>query len=191
MSALGILLSALSLNVAPVLSTVGQGGAALDLSHIATFIAAIFGGPYIGAVVGFAGGIYAGYYFGYVLGSLGLLSLIGLPLGKALTGLTAGFLYKRLKISDNSRASTLTVPIVLISYVPECLFTIAYFTYMVTYFYGESMAVMVPIVITKAWIEIALMSVIMGALAGNIGFKDFITRYLHTNTQQISKPQVK
>ena len=92
MSALGLLLSVISLNVAPLLTAVGQSGAALDLSHIATFIAAIFGGPYVGAIVGFLSGIYAGYYFGYVMGSLGVLSLIGVPFGKALTGLTAGFL---------------------------------------------------------------------------------------------------
>jgi LytS/YehU family sensor histidine kinase len=191
MSALGILLSYISLNMTPVLSTVGQGGAALDLSHIATFIAAMFGGPYVGAIVGFTSGIYAGYYFGYILGTLGLLSLIGLPLGKALTGLTAGFLYKKLKISSRTKSSTLTVPIILISYIPECIFTIAYFTYIVTFFYGYTLIAMLPIVVPKAWIEITVMSIIMGALAGNIGFKQFITRYLSAKTQPTSKPQMK
>ncbi|MEM3823603.1 MAG: hypothetical protein QXH87_01585, partial [Candidatus Bathyarchaeia archaeon] len=69
MSALGLTLSAISTNMAPLLEAAGgQAGAALDLSHVATFIAAIFGGPYIGAIVGFLGGIYAGYHFGYVVG---------------------------------------------------------------------------------------------------------------------------
>ena len=178
MSALGLLLSAISLNVAPYLG--GQSGAALDLSHIATFIAAIFGGPFVGAIVGFLSGIYAGYYFGYVIGTLGVLSLIGVPFGKALTGLTAGFLYKRLKINNNSRSSTITIPITLISYIPECIYTIFYFLYIVLYVYGSAMSFMIPIVIPKAWIEITVMSILMGALAGNIGFKEFIMKFFYT-----------
>jgi LytS/YehU family sensor histidine kinase len=181
MSALGLLLSAISLNAAPLLGAVGQSGAALDLSHIATFIAAIFGGPYVGAIVGFLSGIYAGYYFGYVLGTLGVLSLIGVPFGKALTGLTAGFLYKKLKINSSSRSSTIAVPITLISYIPECIYTIFYFLYIVLYVYGSAMSFMISIVIPKAWIEIAVMSILMGALAGNVGFKEFILRFFYTS----------
>jgi len=179
MSALGLLLSAISLNAAPLLTTVGQSGAALDLSHIATFIAAIFGGPYIGAMVGFLSGIYAGYYFGYVMGSLGVLSLIGVPFGKALTGLTAGFLYK--KLNSNQRSS-LTIPITLMSYIPECIYTISYFLYIVPYVYPAMsfMTLMISIVIPKAWIEITVMSILMGALAGNIGFKEFIMKFFYT-----------
>jgi len=182
MSALGLLLSAISLNAAPLLTTVGQSGAALDLSHIATFIAAIFGGPYVGAIVGFLSGIYAGYYFGYVMGSLGVLSLIGVPFGKALTGLTAGFLYKRLKINNSSRSSTITIPITLISYIPECIYTISYFLYIVPYVYPAMsfMTLMISIVIPKAWIEITVMSILMGALAGNVGFKEFIMKFFYT-----------
>ena len=179
MSALGLLLSAISLNAAPLLTTVGQSGAALDLSHIATFIAAIFGGPYIGAMVGFLSGIYAGYYFGYVMGSLGVLSLIGVPFGKALTGLTAGFLYK--KLNSNQRSS-LTIPITLMSYIPECIYTISYFLYIVPYVYPAMsfMTLMISIVIPKAWIEITVMSILMGALAGNVGFKEFIMKFFYT-----------
>ena len=177
MSALGLALSALSLNIAPILSSVGQGGAALDLSHIATFVAAIFGGPYVGALVGFIGGIYAGYYFGYVLGSLGLLSLIGVPFGKALTGLTVGFLYNKLRIGNRKNPSLLTTVTVLISYVPECIFTIIYFLYIVTLVYGYAMSFMIPIVIPKAWIEIIVISVMMGALVGNTGFREFMLKF--------------
>jgi len=177
MSALGLALSALSLNMAPILSSVGQGGAALDLSHIATFVAAIFGGPYVGALVGFIGGIYAGYYFGYVLGSLGLLSLIGVPFGKALTGLTVGFLYNKLRIGNRKNPSLLTTVTVLISYVPECIFTIVYFLYIVTLVYGYAMSFMIPIVIPKAWIEIIVISVMMGALVGNAGFREFMLKF--------------
>ena len=189
MGALGLILSTLSLSMAPILSSVGQGGAALDLSHIATFIAAIFGGPYVGALVGFIGGIYAGYYFGYVLGSLGLLSLIGIPFGKALTGLTAGFIYNKLKINNRRNSSLLTTLTVLVSYIPECVFTIVYFLYIVAFVYGYAMSFMIPIVIPKAWIEIAVMSVIMGALAENSGFKGFILKFFTKTSEHQLKTQ--
>jgi LytS/YehU family sensor histidine kinase len=173
MIAMGNILAALSINVAPI-----AGGVAMDLSHIATFIAAIFGGPWIGAVVGFCGGIYPGYYFGFAGGSLGLLSLLGLPLGKALTGLMAGLLYKGLQINRSSRPSTYTVPVILLSYIPECLFTVVYFLYLVVPVVGSPMAFMLPLILPKAWIEIILMSFLMGALVGNVSFRDFVTRYL-------------
>jgi hypothetical protein len=48
---------------------------------------------------------------------------------------------------------------------------------MVQFAYGFGMSFMVPIVIPKAWIEITVMSLLMGALAGNIGFKEFISRF--------------
>jgi predicted membrane protein len=185
MTALGIVLSLISLNIGPISVAVpGQGAAALDLSHIATFVAAIFGGPYIGATVGFLSGIYAGYYFGYVAGGLGLLSLIGIPIGKAFTGLLAGFLYKRLGIGSSSRHSILAIPVTLLSYVPESVYTVIYFLYIVTLVNVPAMTFMIPLVIPKAWIEIAVMSLIMAALAGNTGFREFINRFLY-----VQKPQ--
>jgi LytS/YehU family sensor histidine kinase len=188
MSSLGIVLSLVSLNVAPPLIAIpGQGVAAPDLSHVATFVAAIFGGPFVGAVVGFLGGVYAGYYFGYaVTGGLGLLSLIGLPLGKAMTGLLAGFLYKKLKVGTMSKHPILAVPLTLVSYIPESIYTVLYFLYLVTWFGGPVMTAMIPFVIPKGWIEVALMSLIMGTLAGNMGFREFITRLFPL---KVGKPQ--
>jgi hypothetical protein len=177
MSSMGIALSLITLNIGLISVAVpGQGAAALDLSHIATFVAAIFAGPYIGAAVGFLSGIYAGYYFGYVAGGLGLLSLIGVPLGKALTGLLAGFLYKKLKLGSSSRRSVWAIPITLLSYVPESIYTVIYFLYIVTLVGTPAMSFMLPLVIPKAWIEIGVMSVILATLAGNTGFREFITR---------------
>jgi len=186
MSALGTALSLMSLNMGPIqVALPGQGAVALDLSHIATFVAAIFGGPYIGAAVGFLSGVYAGYHFGYVVGSLGMLSLIGIPIGKAMTGLLAGFLYKKLKVGSSGR-STLAIPATLLSYIPESIYTIAYFLYIVTAVSGHAMEYMIPIVIPKGWIEIAIMSLLIAALAGNIGFNEFINRFL-----QLPKPEAK
>jgi len=184
MSALGNILAGISIHVAPILTAAsgsGAAGAALDLSHIATFTAAIFGGPTIGAIVGLLGGIYSGYSFGFTVGSLGFLSLVGIPVGKAMTGFTAGLLYKGLKINKSSRPSGFTVPVVLLSFIPESLFTVFYFLGLVLYFYGHAMAFMLPIILPKAWIEIILMSVLMGALVGNIGFRDFVSRFLSTS----------
>lgn len=190
MSALGIILSMITLNIGPIsIAVPGQGAAALDLSHVATFVAAIFGGPFVGATVGFLGGIYAGYYFGYVVGGLGFLSLLGVPIGKALTGLVAGFLYKKLGVGNSSRHSILAVPTTLLSYIPECVYTISYFLYIVTLVNGQAMAFMIPIVIPKAWIEIAIMGLIMSALAGNTGFREFINRffYFHAPGKPVSR----
>jgi hypothetical protein len=180
LSGLGVVLSAISLNIA-----LPGGGAALDLSHVATFIAAFFGGPIVGASVGLLGGLYAGGYFGFVFGQ-GLIALVGVPIGKAMTGFTAGLLYKKLKIRDGSQHSFLAVPATLLSYVPESIFTVLYFLYIVTIVNGQGMAFMVPVVTAKAWIEIIVMSVLMGALAGNAGFKEFINRFLRT--QKADKP---
>jgi riboflavin transporter FmnP len=186
MSALGFALSLISLNVAPFMGT-AAGGAALDLSHIATFIAAFFGGPLIGAAVGFLSGIYAGYYFGYVLGTIGVISVIGVPTGKALTGLFAGFLYKRTGLSNGSTRTFWVFPLTLLSYVPEAVYTVLYFLYLVPLINGQSMAFMVLIVLPKAWLEITLMSVLMSALAGNVGFKQFVTRFFYLQKQK--RPQ--
>jgi LytS/YehU family sensor histidine kinase len=189
MSALGNVLAGISINIAPILAATSPSGAgaALDLSHIATFIAAIFGGPVMGATVGFLGGLYSGYSFGFTVGSLGLLSLIGIPVGKALTGLTAGLLYKGFRIGRSSRPSGFTVPVVLVSFIPECLFTIFYFLNLVMYVYGEAMAFMLPVIIPKAWIEIVLMSFLTAALVGNVGFRDFVSRFISAPTGSMKK----
>lgn len=181
MSSLGTLLSGISLSIGPILTAAGMGGAALDLSHIATFVAAFFGGPITGAIVGFLSGIYAGYYFGYVMGSLGLLSIIGVPLGKALTGLTAGFLFKKLRMTDGSRPSALAIPIVLLSYIPEFVYTVFYFVYVVLFVYGFSMSFMIPIVMPKAWTEIFVMSLIMSALASRANFRELVTTFIQSS----------
>jgi uncharacterized membrane protein len=173
LSALGTVLSAISLGVVPIVPNV-----ALDLSHVATFVAAIFGGPLMGAAVGFFGGIYAGYYFGFGSSSgLGFLSLIGVPLGKAMTGLFAGFLYKRLKLGTESGRSVYAIPATLLAYVPESIYTALYFLYIVTWINLAPMSFMIMLVIPKGWLEITVMSVLIAALAGNKGFIEFINRF--------------
>jgi hypothetical protein len=174
MVALANILAALSIG----LTRVGQVG--LDFSNIATFVAAIYGGPYIGFLVGLLGGIVPGINFG-LLGGLGWLGLIGLPLGKSLTGLTTGILYKTFNVTRRANRSLLTIPLVLIGYVPEFLFTIFFFIALVPYFLGPAPWLTTGLLISiliKAWLETFLMSAFMGALTGNVGFTTFVTNIL-------------
>jgi hypothetical protein len=171
MAALGNTLSALSIG----LTKVGQIG--LDLSHIATFIASVYGGPVMGFLIGLVGGIVPGVYFG-PMGGLSWLGLIGLPVGKALTGVTTGALCKLVNVNQRAHPSILTVPVVLIGYIPECLFTIFFFLVLVPYFFGWASVSLLISILVKAWIEIGVMSVLMGALTGNGGFNTFMTKIL-------------
>jgi len=147
-----------------------------DFSLIAAFIAAFYGGPIIGFVTGLFVGIFPGIFFG-PLGSGAWLGLLGLPIGKALTGLTAGLITKGLRLDEKQHYSLLAIPTVLTAYVPECLFTIAYFAYLMPYFLVKEGAWLLPFVLPKAWAEIIIMSVLMAALVGNVGFNSFVNKF--------------
>ena len=151
-------------------------GVALDLSLIPTFISALYGGPLAGFVTGLFVGVLPGIFFG-PLGSGSWLGLIALPVGKALTGLTAGLFYKGLDINDRSHRSILTIPLVLVSYIPECLFTAVYFANLLPYFIGGGGIGILIFVLPKAWAEIIFMSFLMGALVGNQGFSNFVNNF--------------
>jgi LytS/YehU family sensor histidine kinase len=165
---------------------------ALDLSHIGTFIAAVYGGPWIGFLTGLIVGIGPGLNFGYFGGSLGLLGVIGLPMGKALTGLTVGYLTRFFKL-ENAKHSAWKISLTtLIGYVPECIFTVFYFEWLIvillpdvaasfTLYFG-SIHLLVLSILAKAWVEIALLSIFMGTLVGNNGFDDFVTRVFTKST---------
>jgi riboflavin transporter FmnP len=153
-------------------------GVSFDLSLITTFIAAFYGGPLLGLVTGAFVGLFPGIYFG-PLGSGQWLGLIGLPVGKALTGLACGILARKLDLNRRSRSSLLAAPTVLISYIPECFFTIAYFMYLMPYFLGVPGSGILIFVIPKAWAEVVVMSVLMAALVGNQGFRNFIERFFN------------
>ena len=167
MAVLGNTLSMLSIGLA----NAGQIG--LDLSHIATFIAAVYGGPYVGCLTGLLSGLFSGVYFG-PMGGFAWLGLSGLPLGKALTGLTTGALCQLLKINQRSHPSILVVSFVLLGYIPECLFTAFFLFTLVPHFFGWASVGMLITILVKAWIEVGVMSIFMGALTGNAGFNTLI-----------------
>lgn len=177
MAVLGNLLSLIPIG----LTRVGQVG--FDFSLVTTLIVALYGGPVLGFLTGLAGGAAAGVMFG-PMGQLSWLGLVCLPIGKSLTGLTAGVLFNGLGISKREHASAFSVPTVLAAYVPEFLFTVFFFLALIPYFFGW---VSIPLVISigiKAWMELAVMSILIGALMGNSGFSKFMLAYFDSNSPQ-------
>jgi len=152
MAALGTALSILSIELVHLAPT----QISLDLSHLGTFLVAIPGGPIIGAITGAIVGIYPGIAFGYTQGTMGILGLVGLPLGKALTGAFCGITQRLLKRPFLS---------VIIGYVPECLFTLWLFALVCPAVLGWdpyfSLIILGIPILMKAWIEILAMSFIM------------------------------
>jgi riboflavin transporter FmnP len=172
MGALGNVLFAISYFAGPI-----APGIALDFSLIAVFIAGFFVGPTEGITTGVIAGILPGIMFGPA-GTGGWLGLIGLPLGKALTGLTAGLIAKSVNL-QKPRSSLLGIPLALLAYVPEAIFTYAYFAFLLPFFIPAQLlgnAVIITILI-KAVGEVVIMGFIIAALLGNKGFNGFIKAF--------------
>ncbi len=166
MGALGSAFFAVSFYFGPV-----APGVNLDFSLAAVFIAGFFGGPILGAFSGLIAGVLPGIMFG-PLGMGGALGLIGLPLGKALSGLTSGIIGKGLGLgTEKQRSSVLGIPASFASYVPEAVFTIGYFIVLQGTVVGP--ATYFIYILPKALVELTIISVIMAALIGNNGFCTF------------------
>lgn len=151
MGALGTAAAILSIELVPL----GVTQITLDLSHLGTFLVAIPGGALLGAVTGAVVGIYPGIAYGFTHGQLGIIGLVSLPFGKALTGLFCGLSHRYLKRPLVS---------ITISYVPENIFTIWLFAFIVpilTPWPAEAAFVFVMIISVKAWIEILFMAFVM------------------------------
>lgn len=161
-------------------------GIAVDFSLIAVFVAAYYGGPWIGLVSGLFVGIMPGIMFG-PMGMASWLGLVGLPIGKGLTGLTAGIVSRGLKLGRRPYSSVATVPASLLSYIPECIFTYAYFSVLMPFFFGKNLEyVFIYVILPKALAEVTIMSFIMGILIGNRGFSGFVSRFF-TKTNIVPK----
>jgi hypothetical protein len=151
MAALGTAVSILTINLVHL----GYAQISLDLSHLGTFMVAIPGGAIFGAITGALVGIYPGLAFGYIWGSLGIVGLLGLPAGKAMTGFTSGVVQRAFKRPFLS---------VIIGYVPECIFTIWLFVFLVpfvTLITPEFALILALGIVGKAWIEILFMAFLM------------------------------
>jgi hypothetical protein len=173
MAALGNALSLISIELSPIVPSIPLGpvsfSLALDLSHLATFTAALLGGPVIGGFTGLVGGFVAAFQFGFSQGNI--ITGIGLPLGKAMTGIVAGILFKRFNIGTLK-----TIAFTVISYIPESIFTVVIFVYLYPIFYGLPSAIAVVIateIVLKAFVEMLIIGVVLGFIAGSSGFKAF------------------
>lgn len=147
---------------------------ALDISHLTTFIAALFGGPIIGGITGAVGGLVAAFEFGFSKGNF--VTGIGLPLGKALTGLSAGYLFRRYKVDSLPKAAILAV----FSYIPEALLTLILFRYVLPVVSGLAVGIATLVgfqIVVKAFFEMIILGFLLFTLTKNAGFTDSIQRY--------------
>ena len=173
MAALGNVLSFITMQLSPIVPNIPLGpinvSLALDISHLTTFIAAIYGGPIIGALTGAVGGMVAAFEFGFSQGNI--VTGIGLPLGKALTGLTAGYVFNRVK---DLRYTNILAAVV--SYIPEAILTYVLFKYLLPPATGIPVGIAVAIavqIIVKALLEMIILGALLIWLTGNLGFRSF------------------
>ena len=177
MSALGNVLSALSITVSPIIPSIPLGpisvSMALDLSHLTTFVAAIFGGPTIGGLTGMIGGLVAAYRFGFSTGNL--ITGFGLPIGKAMTGIVAGYIMGSYGLVNRHKLSAVLATVV--AYVPEGVFTAFLFLYMLPPVFGLPIAVMRLItaqILAKALFEMVVMGLVLALMLENQGFTEYV-----------------
>ena len=177
MASLGNVLSFITMQLTPFTPNIPLGpvsvSIALDISHLTTFIAAMYGGPTIGAITGAVGGLVAAFQFGFSQGNI--VTGIGLPVGKALTGLTAGYVFNWFKESRYPN-----VIATMVSYIPEAILTYVLFRYLLPVTTGIPVGIAVAIafqIIVKAFIEMVILGVMLTGLTGNVGFRSFIESY--------------
>ncbi len=156
---------AISFSIAPIAPSL-----AFDFSLIGVLVAGYYGGPKIGFLTGLIAGVLPGIMFG-PLGTGGVLGLIGLPLGKALTGMFAGLISSAIKFDQESRPAILAIPATFIAYIPESLFTWGYFVLLLGTTVGTAVF---STILLKAIIEVSLMSVVMVILLRNKGFSCYV-----------------
>jgi hypothetical protein len=152
MGALGNVLALVTVSIPTPVSQIAP-----DLSHVATLIVALYSGPVLGGITGALVSIVPFYRFG-VAGWYGpLVGFLIIPL-KSLTGITAGFLGRKLRPAFAT----------LLGYVPECVSTYAFFMLVVPFFLPEVAQYVtqgfVILVLAKAWVELGIIAVIMEAI---------------------------
>ena len=177
MSALGNVLSFISITMSPIIPSIPLGpisiSLALDLSHVTTFIAALFGGPLLGGSTGLIGGLVAAYQFGFSQGNL--VSGFAIPVGKALTGITAGVIIRA--IFNPRKYRMLIVPTTVASYLPEAVFTAFIFIVVIPIVFRLPSALFTLIavqILVKAFVEMIVMGLILASMLGNRGFTEYV-----------------
>jgi hypothetical protein len=175
MAALGNALSFLSIQLSPIMPSIPLGPAtvslAIDLSHMATFVAAIFGGPVVGLLTGGISGFVAAFQFGFSQGNI--ITGIGLPIGKAMTGLAAGILASKLPLE---KRKYLLVALTALAYIPEGVFTLLIFTQLLPAYMGLPSYIGAAIgyqIVLKAFIEMVIMGLMLMWITGNKAFAEY------------------
>lgn len=183
MGAIGNVLSGLSIYSAPLIPSIPLGAIsislALDLSHLSTFISALIGGPIVGAATGFIGGAIASYEFGFSQGNI--ITGFGLPIGKAITGATAGLLISVFGFLMKKRNPLFFVPTTLIAYIPEAIYTAFLFIVIFPAVFGLPIAwvyLFTTQMLIKASIEMVISGVIIAALLKNRAFTLYASGFL-------------
>lgn len=180
MGALGNVLAAIT--IAPTM--VQQ--VALDFSAVPVLIAGVFGGAILGGLTGIIAGILPSIFFGFIGGQLSFLGF-STCIGKALHGFVAAVLTKMLKPVEK-RKTLLLVPIVLVSFIPECAWITLVFLIFVPLLIPSQafLSAYLTTILIKAWFEVCVMSFFISALAGHEGFKSFVHNYLRPTTSKSS-----
>lgn len=179
MSALGNVLSYISIQLAPLVPSIPFGpvsvSLALDLSHLTTFISAIFGGPIVGGLVGLIGGMVAAFEFGFSKGNI--ISGVAIPIGKAMTGIVAGFIFTRFKMEFKRHLLVLGT---VFSYIPEGIFTILIFTVLYPLYFNMPNVIANAIatqIFVKAIIEMVLLGTLLIGFSSNKSFIKYSKEY--------------
>ncbi len=182
MGALGSALFAISYYIAPIAPSI-----AFDFTLIGVLVAGYYGGPKVGFLTGLIAGILPGIMFG-PLGSGGVFGLIGLPFGKALTGMSSGLIASTLKFDQKSSRVILAIPATFLAYIPEGLFTWGYFVFLLGTITGTAVF---STIIVKAIIEVAIMSVIMVVLLRNNGFSCYVRSHFFSQSKAVTNQNMK
>ena len=181
MAALGNVLSLISIQLSPIIPSIPLGpisvSLAIDISHLTTFIASLFGGSIVGGLTGAIGGLVAAFEFGFSRGNY--ITGFGLPIGKALTGITAGFIMRKWR---PSRETIYMVISTVIAYIPEALFTLFLFVTLLPSLMGLPSAIAFTIaiqIIVKAFFEMVALGILLSLLTKNKFFSSVMSNYFN------------
>jgi LytS/YehU family sensor histidine kinase len=189
MGALGNLLSWLSMMVGPLVPSIPLGiysiSVALDFSLLTTFMAAFYGGSTIGGLTGLVGGLAAAYELGFSQGNI--INGLGIPVGKALTGITAGFVMQLLRLQEK-RKQVLTIASTLLSYIPEGIYTVFLLLIVVPFVFETPIFILIPIVgsiLIKASIEMFTEGVILALLNERKSFTNLMKSFFTSSDMNL------
>ena len=120
------------------------------------------------------GGMVAAYRFGFSTGNL--VTGFGLPIGKALTGVAAGYIMRRVRVFERQKAALVLSTI--LSYIPEGVFTIFVFIMVFPVFFPTTpLSFLIPFtiqIIVKAFFEMIVMGLILAAMIENQSFTGYV-----------------